>query len=58
MIVPIIRCIKCNKAGTVDLRYLWSSKLKTYELEYHCTTLEGGCNFYRILPLHHKDGDE
>ena len=20
-------------------------------MEYHCSTLEGGCDFYRILPM-------
>jgi len=51
MIIDVLRCIKCNKANCVDLRYMWNHKLDTYELEYHCTTLEGGCDFYRLLPL-------
>jgi len=51
MIFEAMRCIKCNKPGVIDLRYFWNGKLNTYELEYHCSTLTGGCNFYRILPL-------
>lgn len=58
MIVDVIRCIKCNKSRCVDLRYFWNSKLDTYELEYHCTTLHGGCNFYRILPLGVNEHEE
>lgn len=58
MIVEVVRCIKCNKSNTVDLRYFWNAKTNTYELEYHCTWSTGGCNFYRVLPFNYKDGDE
>ena len=43
-----MNCIRCNR-DSLDLRYLFNGK--TFELEYHCTTLDGGCNFYRILPM-------
>ena len=58
MIIDAIRCIVCNKSATIDLRYLWNGKKNTYELEYHCSTLAGGCNFYRLLPLYVNECDE
>tara|TARA_R100001086_G_C11743081_1_gene233067 strand:+ start:45 stop:233 length:189 start_codon:yes stop_codon:yes gene_type:complete len=48
----------CNKSAVIDLRYLWNGKTNTYELEYHCTTLAGGCDFYRILPLYVDEHDD
>ena len=43
-----MKCIRCQE-DSLDLRYMFNGQ--TYELEYHCTTLQGGCNFYRIIPL-------
>jgi len=45
-----MQCIRCNQES-LDLRYFYSTKRRTYELEYHCTTLMGGCDFYRVVPL-------
>ncbi len=45
-----MRCIICNNRS-LDLRYFYNQTLRTYELEYHCTTLSGGCDFYRVIPL-------
>jgi hypothetical protein len=49
-----MRCIRCNEES-LDLRYFFNGR--TYELEYHCTTLLGGCDFYRVLDLelNHKE---
>jgi|TARA_R110001606_G_C15255234_1_gene637846 hypothetical protein len=44
-------CLCCGKTGTLDIRYFWNQRQNTYEMEYHCSTLEGGCDFYRILPM-------
>lgn len=45
-----MRCIRCNNES-LDLRYFYNGTSKSYELEYHCTTLMGGCDFYRVLEL-------
>jgi hypothetical protein len=52
----MIKCIRCEKEA-LDLRYMFNGE--TYELEYHCSTLDGGCNFYRLLRLnfHPQVGD-
>ena len=47
-----VACIMCQCTGTLDIRYFYNEKQNTYEMEYHCSTIEGGCDFYRILPLH------
>ena len=43
-----MRCIRCNE-DSLDLRYFYNGT--NYELEYHCTTLQGGCDFYRVISL-------
>ena len=50
MKLPGLTCIKCNEKGHIDIRYLFNGQ--TYELEYHCESGTGGCNWYRLLPLH------
>ena len=49
MKVPDFTCIKCNRSGHIDFRYLHNGV--TYQLEMHCESHTGGCNFYRILNL-------
>jgi len=44
-----LECIRCNSNKHIDIRYLHNGE--TYQLEYHCESYTGGCNFYRILPL-------
>lgn len=47
-IPQFMRCIRCNE-DSLDLRYFYNGI--EYELEYHCTTLQGGCDFYRVVSL-------
>lgn len=57
MKVPTFPCIRCNERGHVDFRYLHNGR--SYELEMHCETHTGGCNFYRLIDLnfHEQVGD-
>ena len=50
-------CIACNEPGHIDIRYMFNGT--TFELEYHCESHTGGCNFYRLMPLyfHPQVGD-
>jgi hypothetical protein len=52
-----IECLRCRETGHVDVRYMFNGE--TYELEYHCESYTGGCNFYRLLPMgfHPNVGD-
>ena len=43
-----MRCIRCD-TDSLDLRYFFNGF--EYELEYHCSTLMGGCDFYRVISL-------
>ena len=58
MKIPNLTCLKCNKEGHIDIRYLFNGE--TFELEYHCESYTGGCNWYRLLPMHFhpQDGEE
>ena len=46
-----LTCLRCGQTGTLDIRYFWNNRQNTYELEYHCTTIEGGCDFYRVVSM-------
>jgi len=52
-----LECIQCHSDKHIDIRYLFNGM--QYELEYHCESHTGGCNFYRLLPLafHPEVGD-
>ena len=52
-----LTCICCGLTGTLDIRYFWNQRQNTYEMEYHCTTLEGGCDFYRVLSMMTRQDD-
>ena len=50
MKIPELECIVCRQKGHIDIRYLFNGT--TFELEYHCESYTGGCNWYRLLPMH------
>ena len=56
MIVDL-ECVSCGRSQCLDLRYFYTININSYELEYHCSTLHGGCNFYRIISLMHAHED-
>lgn len=45
-----LECLVCGSQQHIDIRYLFNGE--TYQLEYHCESHTGGCNFYRLLPMH------
>ena len=50
---PEFVCLRCQTAAHIDFRYLHNGE--TYQLEMHCETHTGGCNFYRVLDLHFNE---
>lgn len=48
MKVPL-ECVRCGSDKHIDIRYMSNNKI--IELEYHCESYTGGCNFYRLIPL-------
>ena len=54
---PKLVCIRCQKAGHIEIRYMFNNE--TYQIEYHCESYTGGCNFYRLLDMyfHPEVGD-
>lgn len=51
-----MNCIRCEQ-DSLAMAYMWNEKMQSYEIEYHCEQWEGGCGFYRILPMSYNGVD-
>ena len=52
-------CINCQMTGHIDIRYMTTRKGEPghpgWNLEYHCESYTGGCNFYRLVPMYYTE---